>query len=514
MSNAVTIPALSGAILLAALCAEGIERRPVRALLVAGAALSFPGALLGTTATRPQFVVEVVGWAWAGFVVASMLAADTSQPRVATRGAALLGCLTAVAGAATALTYDPFWNPDCHSACVPNPMQLGLVTTNPIAGLVIAHAVGVATACWAAIALLRSTRSTTGSYATVVLSALPCVALGVEQAAGLAGAIGLGDGRADILHVLTACLLLVALTAQLSEVMRLSTRIRRARILLADPRQRGSQALIARALGDPTVIVRLVNEDPSAGDRRSDDAPRAGRRLTRITSERGEPVAVIEHVNSVPTHLLDRLIGPTARAAIQNEHLDRELRHQAVELQASARRLVDRADIERRRLERDLHDGAQQRILGLALEFRRVADLAVAQSHPELNEPLVACVDAARRLLEAVRQVAQGVHPAVLDGSGICAALRQLADSAEHPFPLVVEELGELTYEVETVAYAIARDSSEQPLSGIEVRRDAKGLLMLIDTAALPAIVEDRVRVAGGSVRHGPDAWEVTLPCG
>ena len=514
MSSAATGVILGGALLVAAVCALVLEGRAARALVVAGAAVSFPGALQTTTASGPELLVAVMGWAWAGFVVASVLSGDPAPDRVAAHGAALLGGLTAVAGAVATVAYDPFSDADCLSGCVPNPVHLGLMTTDPTIGIILTHGLGLGTACWAAAALLRRPRPHGGWPGSLTVNLMPCIALALEQASGVRGAVGHGAAPSGSLHVLTAAMLLVALGVQMAEVVWLSARIRHARTLLADPGQRDAQAQIVRALGDPTAMLRFTVGGPAAEHTGNGETLPAGRRLTRVTSDRGEPLAVIEHASSVPPRLLARLIGPTARAALQNEYLELELRRQAHALQASARRLVNRADAERRALERDLHDGAQQRILGLAVDLRKAADLAAGQGRPEITESLVACVDAARRMLEAVRHVAQGVHPAVLEGSGIPAALRHLADSAAEPFPLVLGNLGELTPEVKAVAYAIARDASEHPLSALEVRRDASRLVLLIDTPALPAIIEDRVRVADGSVRQGRNAWEVTLPCG
>jgi signal transduction histidine kinase len=149
----------------------------------------------------------------------------------------------------------------------------------------------------------------------------------------------------------------------------------------------------------------------------------------------GEPVAMLVHDPSVADERERvRAVGGAAALALENERLDAELRANVQELRASRVRIVESADAARRRIERDLHDGAQQQLVALAIELR------TARSRLE-RDPRAAAelLEAAARDLEAaireLRELARGIHPAVLSDRGLRAALEALA----HRIPLPVE---------------------------------------------------------------------------
>src|SRR5262249_11663255 len=135
---------------------------------------------------------------------------------------------------------------------------------------------------------------------------------------------------------------------------------------------------LARTLGDPSLDVALwlPERAASAGGagRRVELPPRGADRAVTVLGPPDTPVAALVHDPA----LLERpalltAAGAAARLALENERLQAELRSQLVELRASRARIVSAGDEERRRLERDLHDGAQQRLLslGLALHLAR-----------------------------------------------------------------------------------------------------------------------------------------------
>jgi signal transduction histidine kinase len=142
--------------------------------------------------------------------------------------------------------------------------------------------------------------------------------------------------------------------------------------------------------------------------------------------------------------------GSVARLALENERLQAELRAQLTELRASRARIVHATDAERRRLERDLHDGVHQRVLGLALVLQLL--------QPRIDEASEAAEllgDAERELQAAVRDLrefARGIHPAILSDQGLAAAARTLA--IRSPIPVDVNAAEErLPAAVETAAY-------------------------------------------------------------
>lgn len=150
-----------------------------------------------------------------------------------------------------------------------------------------------------------------------------------------------------------------------------------------------------------------------------------------------------------------------AQAGLVIDHQARleEVARQAAELQAAARRIVTAQDAARRRIERDLHDGAQQRLVALGLELGALADRASAVGEPDL----VRRAESARRqLLDAtaeLREMARGLHPAVLTQDGLEAALANLADRSPVAVRLHVALDGRLPAEVEATAYFLVSEA-------------------------------------------------------
>ena len=157
--------------------------------------------------------------------------------------------------------------------------------------------------------------------------------------------------------------------------------------------------------------------------------------MTKVERE-GECVAAIvydaslrdarEHVDAV---------GAAAALALENERLDAELRAKVEELRASRQRMLRIGLEERRRLERDLHDGAQQRLVSMALNLRLARSRL--RDDPDGADTLLAGageeLDAA---LEELRELARGIHPAVLSDRGLATALETLARRAPVPVEL------------------------------------------------------------------------------
>jgi signal transduction histidine kinase len=147
-----------------------------------------------------------------------------------------------------------------------------------------------------------------------------------------------------------------------------------------------------------------------------------------------------------------------AAMTLENQRLQAELRAQVSELQASRGRLVDATEAERRRIERDLHDGTQQRLVSLAmslglLETKLPADAEEAK--PIAREAQAALAVALREL----RELSHGIHPAVLTERGLAAALQDLADRAALPAYVAVAIDERPCAAVEAAAYFIVSEA-------------------------------------------------------
>jgi signal transduction histidine kinase len=127
------------------------------------------------------------------------------------------------------------------------------------------------------------------------------------------------------------------------------------------------------------------------------------------------------------------------------------------ELNASRARIVAAADDGRRRIERDLHDGAQQRLVSLVLELRGAADNGAA-GPDELREQLARAADSATAALDELREVSRGIHPAILSQGGLGSALRVLSRRSAIPVDLRVSTTGRLPERIEVAAYYVVSE--------------------------------------------------------
>ena len=219
---------------------------------------------------------------------------------------------------------------------------------------------------------------------------------------------------------------------------------------------------LRRALGDPALdIVYLragsggwINE---LGLPTATAAAGAGRASTPI-ERGGKPIAALVH-DPVLLRNPERLraaIGATA-LAIDNERLKVELRAQLLDVQASRSRIVEAGDRERRRVERNLHDGAQQRLVGLALTLRLAG--RKAQADPAVTDLLAEAALQLDDALDELRELARGIHPAIVTDAGLGGALETLAERPGLPVELLVDLPGRLPEAVEVGAYYVVAEA-------------------------------------------------------
>jgi signal transduction histidine kinase len=198
---------------------------------------------------------------------------------------------------------------------------------------------------------------------------------------------------------------------------------------------------LARALGDPSLRLAfwLPGERRYAGlggeEIRLRPAP--DRVITALEHD-GERFAALDHDGYLleDQELLEA-VGAAARLAIENARLQSQLSAQLEEVRSSRSRIVAAGDRERRRIERDLHDGAQQRLLAIRLSLR-LARGRLGADAGEVEAMLAEADEEMRAALEELRALARGIHPAVLTDVGLGAALASLA----HRAPVPVEVRG------------------------------------------------------------------------
>ncbi len=213
-----------------------------------------------------------------------------------------------------------------------------------------------------------------------------------------------------------------------------STRVERAGVadllaqLSAAPRER-AEPLLRTLLADPQLRIRPL-DDPGLAP-----APTPGRARSTVTGSTG-PLAVIDHDATVTEdeRLLAAVLGATG-LALDNARLQEDLMAQLAEVRASRQRIVEAADQARRQLERDLHDGAQQRLLsvGIALQLAGRALPDEAATRELLDE----AGHEVRQAITELRDLTRGLHPAVLSERGLRPALAVLAQRS--PVPVSIE---------------------------------------------------------------------------
>jgi signal transduction histidine kinase len=230
------------------------------------------------------------------------------------------------------------------------------------------------------------------------------------------------------------------------------------------PRRGELRDALARALGDPTVELFFWLPD----DERFVDAaghvvrlpePGSGRAVTEVSRD-GETVAAIVHdqvVHDQQGGYVDA-VGAAASLAFENERLEAELRSKVEELRASRERMLSIGLEERRRLERDLHDGAQQRLVSMALNMRLAR--ARMRDDPDGAERLLdGATGELESALEELRELARGIHPAVLSARGLDTALEALARRAPVPVELQSLPRERLPEAVELAAYFVVAEA-------------------------------------------------------
>ncbi len=295
-------------------------------------------------------------------------------------------------------------------------------------------------------------------------------------------------------------------------------------------------AVLAQALDDPfsELLYWLPSSEAyaSVAGELLRGPPKDGRTLTEISRD-GSPAAVLVHDPA----LADRqgFLAEVLRAATLSVEIARlrvELRLQLQEVQASRARIVEAGYEERRRLERDLHDGAQQRLVSLGLRLRRL-QRTLPREALVLSPAFDAIVDEVGSAIADLRQIAAGVRPARLD-EGLAAALDDLARSS----PVEVDvsaPVGRVAAGVEAAAYFVVCEALTNAVKhasasrvAIRARRDNGTLCLTVSDdgvggatvrrgSGLAGLI-DRVAAHGGSLdiaspNGGGTHIEVAIPC-
>jgi signal transduction histidine kinase len=264
--------------------------------------------------------------------------------------------------------------------------------------------------------------------------------------------------------------------------------------LRADPAP-DLRELLAQALRDPTLsLIYWLPQYGSWADQDGNPAalpePNSGRRVT-LVRQNGEQIAALVYDATLGEEPeLVEAVSAAAGIALENGRLEAELRARLQELHGSRTRVVEAQQNERRRLERDLHDGAQQRLVALALELGLLAEQANAD--PATQTRLKRARGEVAESLSELRDLARGLHPAVVSGHGLAVALESLVAAAPLEVELKTGGLPRLPEQFEVAAYYVVTESLTNAAKHAQASRVSVEVRVADDTLIVE-IVDDGI---------------------
>ncbi len=418
------------------------------------------GRYIATGAIAGVALLELTGVEWAqdlailavpAAVVAAILALADGRAAPVAVGA---GVVAAAASILPAMSIDPGGDASFgHLVTVESLVGHTVTLQRLSAGAAVAAAVVVAwhLARWARRDRRRSERTRLAG------GGLGCAAVLI---AGVSGVVDPGPVDLTATGWATAALLAVAagraaqLAVRHADLVAISSTVAD----LGTGRSGDLASVIGRALDDPTVAVlhadgeRFVDRDGRQVTLPDDPA------CTTLLVVDDETVGAIVHgreAHDDPERL--RAACDAVKLSLANERLTARIRAQLDEVRASRQRLVHAEERARARIERDLHDGAQQRLTAAMLGLRMVQAQAADRDAP-LAAQLEPIGDEISRAIDEIRELARGVRPAALDG-GLTAAVDDLAERA--PLPVSVQSSldARLPVDVETTAYFVISEA-------------------------------------------------------
>jgi signal transduction histidine kinase len=358
----------------------------------------------------------------------------------------------------------------------------------------------------------------------------------------ISGLIGAFDG-ATFLTIQRATLFVIGIAPIAFLIGLLDARLHRSAVgdlmleLRTDPAPADLRDALARALRDPSLELAYWLPDyevyADLEGRLVEVRAVEGRAMTLIEQD-GAPIAALIHDPALEDEpeLVDA-VRAAAGIALENGRLHAELRARLEELRGSRARILEAAQNERQLLERNLHDGAQQRLIALSL------NLSLLEEQVQDGSEISAGIDEARREIAAslseLREIARGIHPAVVSGHGLAVALEQLAARAPLPVNLRVDVEGRLPESLEVAAYYVVSESlaniakhAQAETARIDVVTQQDELVLeIVDDGIGGADSErgsglrglaDRVEALGGRVRvwtplGGGTRVKAEIPC-
>jgi signal transduction histidine kinase len=413
----------------------------------------------------------------------------------------------------------------CVPHCRPNALSFGSMTTVPVV-LKILVTIGWVALLWGvAFFVVRRTKSSSPpmrrAMAPVLFISIGAALTSVLYLASLAAGLGVATAFGAAYFTVSVAIplgILLGLTAE--------------RLYLADSLTAYLDQLTRRPHADPEALMGGVLKDPSlkiayyrrgtGGFVHSSGAPAAcpeERAVTWIGDDRGTLAAVMYDRGMEGADRYIHAAGAAAAMQLERARLDAELEASRAELTASRVRLVEAADAERRRIERDLHDGVQQHLVGLRIKLELAAERL--KEDPVGGQQALAAVGTQMdEVLEELRSLARGIYPPVLHEYGLATALRSIADRSSIPIAVSAAGLPRLKEEVEVAVYFcclealqnIVKHAGPDPKASVTLWQDGTQLFFVVDDSGIGFDSEtctrgngltnmrDRIDAIGGSL--------------
>jgi signal transduction histidine kinase len=521
--------------------------------LVAVGLLSSPTLLAESGDSALYSVGRVAGWC--AEVMLLYLVLSYPWGRLRTRMDRVL-CGAALAAVAvfylpTVLLAEYFPEPSpwatCGTDCPPNAFMVAGSEPGFVHAFLWPVGQAVTATLYVVVALALARRLTRGGRLTrIALAPLVGVALirMVVAAAFVIARTSDADSQAaevlSVVGLLCAPAFSLAFLAGLARSRRVAAR-RLSRLGVGFGSRPGREELrdaIAEAVDDPSLEIFYWNsEDPAGwvdttGEPVALPSASADRRLTEVRGNQGRVAVLVHDAGLEQAPVVSDLARGYALMALENQRLETQLRASLRELRASRLRILSAADRERRRIERDLHDGAQQRLVGLGIQLELAGDLV--ELHPDraakrLRE-LARDVDDA---VDEVRTLAHGLVPPLLVERGLPDALRDAAMGGPLPATVNAPALGRYGQEIESAVYFCCLEALQNAAKHAKGARSVKVTLweeeelcfdVRDDGAGLPegtvltgvglTNMRDRIGAVGGRLTIGSAPGEGTWVTG
>lgn len=475
-----------------------------------------------------------------------VVASSWLESRWAAWSLGFLLVLAVVVAALRLAAYDPFADPTCaNCGHAGRPLLIATIDQRMLLDRA-ADAVAVASAAgllWFGLGWLRGGGGVRGGrLAAVVGSIVVGVTLAVGAVVSSARATPLSTsvrgqdfaGAIELARTFGGGLLVIGLVWSVVNLVRVRVRMRQLANDIASATELGKlDARLSDVLNDPSLVVGYWFESEARYVSASGAplaSPPADADHNHVTIERdGRLIAAIWHRRGIEPAAIRKELKSSLLVALDNERLQAVGLANVSALRASRTRLVAVQEEQRRQIERDLHDGLQQRLLAIVFDLRLARGAAERMGESGRSGWLAHAEGLSLSLVEAVRSLARGVYPAILGQAGLAAALSSLADEAPIPMAVSVDQSLRLPQPIETSVYQIIADALAGAVRGgatglsVEVEQLGADVAVGIDddgvATDVPVRLTDRIAAAGGSLTVEASAnrssrrLRIAIPC-